>query len=235
MIIYPNNWHSIGEEPNILKLERLIQSIVDDIDCSALSLSGGVDSSLLLYFMCRRWGSVRAYTIGYSEEHPDVVCARKVCEQFNNVEHIVHIPSKKPEKLEGDLAGDEFVREFYRFVGLYESSIVTGDGVDEFMCGYYPHQRDPTDETYRRYIKALVPDQLEPLDKNSGKVMVYLPYLDDRLVSEMSMIPISDKVDSENRKKILINIAKSKLPDYVVYRRKYGFVDALNDIVFKES
>ena len=230
MIVYPSNWYNIGEKVDVSSIERIIENIINDMRCEALSLSGGIDSALLLYFMSKSRHKVRAYTIGYSENHPDVVYARKACEWFDNVEHIVHIPTSKVERLEGDLPGDEFVREFYRFVSNFEDGMITGDGVDELMCGYYGHQSDPTDETYFKYIRNLLPSHLEPLHKNSGGVFVYLPYLDDRLVSVLSMIPISEKVDSETRKKIMIEIANGKLPDSIVYRRKYGFVNALSDI-----
>ena len=229
MIVHPRKWRYIGREIDTLDVERVIDEVIMDTPCNALSLSGGVDSSLLLYFMSRHNKRVKAYTIGYSENHPDVVHARKVCKLFNNVEHVVHIPGEV-KRLKSDLAGDEAVREFYRFVGDFEESIVTGDGIDEFMCGYYSHQNDPTEETYYKHIRELVALHLAPLDKNSGNILVYLPYLDERLISIMSMIPISDKVDSTTRKKVIFEIAGSKLPEHIVYRRKYGFCNALEEI-----
>jgi len=229
MIVRPRNWRHIGREYDTLDVERVIDEVIMDTPCNALALSGGVDSSLLLYFMSRHQKKVRAYTIGCSEKHPDVIYAREVCKLFDNVEHIVHIP-KDVEKRESDLAGDEAVREFYRFVSHSEESIVTGDGIDEFMCGYYSHQNDPTEETYYKHIRELVAVHLVPLDKNSSNVRVYLPYLDERLISIMSMIPISDKVNSETRKMIIFEIASSKLPYDIVHRRKYGFCHALNDL-----
>ena len=107
---------------------------------------------------------------------------------------------------------------------------MVGDGIDEFMCGYYDHQKYPTEETYYKHIRELVALHLVPLDRNSGNVFVYEPYLDERLLSVLSMIPISDKVDSMTRKKIICALAKGKLPDDVIGRRKYGFCNALGDI-----
>jgi len=230
VIIYPDNWSTIGAIVGVSQVEDTIEQVTKDVPCCALSLSGGVDSALLLYYMSKHNTQVRAYTIGYSENHPDVIYARKICKQFDNVKHVVHIPKSKVETVGCDLDGDEAVREFYKFVGSFEESIVTGDGIDEFMCGYYKHQQDKTDETYYKCIRELFSIQLEPLNRNSGGVLVYLPYLDDRLLRLLVMIPTSEKVDIDNRKKIIISIAKDKLPSSIVYRRKYGFCNALNDI-----
>jgi len=61
----------------------------------------------------------------------------------------------------------------------------------------------------------------------SGKVKVHLPYLDSGLISLYSQIPLSEKVDLHIRKKFMVRMAKGKLPDRVIKRRKYGFCDAL--------
>jgi asparagine synthetase B (glutamine-hydrolysing) len=76
-------------------------------------------------------------------------------------------------------------------------------------------------------MKRLQEEQLIPLNKNSGQVKVYLPYLDNRLVLLFSQIPISEKVDSKHRKKIMIQMAKGKIPNEIINRRKYGFCDVL--------
>lgn len=234
MIAYPIEWGSIGSDAYLSRVESIIDKVIKNIPCSALSLSGGVDSSLLLYFMSKHNSQVRAYTIGSSEGHPDVLSAKKLCKHFDNVTHMVHIPKLGVEVAEGDLTGDEAVREFYKFVGNFEESIVAGDGIDEFACGYYDHQRHPTEETYHKHIRKLVPLHLEPLNRNSGNVMVYLPYLNDELLWVLLSIPIADKVDSIDRKKIIMSIAKDKLPNFIVTRRKYGFCDALSKLEGEE-
>ena len=64
---------------------------------------------------------------------------------------------------------------------------------------------------------------LKPLDKNSGRVKVYLPYLSDAVTRLFWQIPLADKVDKVHRKRIMLLLAKGKLPEEIINRRKYGF------------
>jgi len=50
-------------------------------------------------------------------------------------------------------------------------------------------------------LERLTPDHLIPLDKNSGEVRVYLPYLDSELIEIYSWIPLYQKVDNNKRKR----------------------------------
>jgi hypothetical protein len=38
---------------------------------------------------------------------------------------------------------------------------------------------------------------------------------------------MNNRFDSNGRKKIMVELAKDKIPDKIIYRRKYGFVDAM--------
>jgi len=63
------------------------------------------------------------------------------------------------------------------------------------------------------------------LHEASGKVRVYLPYIDESLITLYSQIPLSRKVDKNARKKVMVAMAKGKIPDEILLRRKYGFCD----------
>ena len=236
MIVHPKDWRRVGRDIQVDEIEENIYNSLSRIKCNSLAFSGGIDSSILLYYMSKVHPKVYAFTMGRSEDHPDVESARLVAKEFPNVEHIVYIPSEEEilenatdeEKALGkEYEGDAAVRLFYKFVSNYTDSIVSGDGIDEFMAGYYAHQETPTEETYYEYIGKLQKEQLIPLDGNSGDVRVYLPYIGGELVCLMSQIPLSKKVDKSNRKKILQAIAKGKVPDWVLERRKRGFLSAL--------
>ncbi len=236
MIVYPQNWEKIGQPIKLKEIEDMILQGLSEIPCNSLSFSGGLDSSLMLYFMLQIYKQVEAFTMGISELHPDVRYSKWVIEELENVTHRIYIPSQKEiehaQQQEGDLEGDKAVRLFYKFVGIHTSEIIACDGIDEFMCGYYEHQKNPNEKTYYDYIRRLQKEQLRPLDSNSSKVKVYLPYLDCRLLCLLSKIPINKKVDSEGRKKIMVQMANGKVPNEVIDRRKYGFCDVLK---IKES
>ena len=217
-------------------IEHRLVNVLISIGCKCLAFSGGLDSSLLLYFMCQIFKTINIFTIGCSTLHPDILFARNVAGYYRKrfgvaLKHYEYFPSSDEIKdaiANEDLPGDGAVELFYLFISKHADRIIAGDGADEFMCGYYGHTRKPDEATYYNYLRRLQEDHLIPLDLNSGQVEVYLPFIDEDLVSLLSQMPVSDKVDSANRKKLMVEMAKGKVPREVIRRRKYGFCDALN-------
>ena len=163
MIVSPPGWRGVGEGVSITEVEGAIGEAVYRTSCKALSLSGGIDSALLLHFM----GEV------------------------------------------------------------FEGGIIVGDGIDELMCGYYPHAKEPTEQVYQLYLRRLVVDHLKPLDRNSSGVRVHLPYLDSKVVALCHRIPTYRKVSVGARKRLMFLMAeRAGLPQGLIHRRKYGFCDA---------
>lgn len=235
MIAYPKNWAKVGQPVQIFDITGRIFWTLVEIGCPYLSLSGGLDSSLILYFMAQAFDKVTAFTIGFPRTHPDIKYSRLVVKMFENVKHEVFVPSadEVASEIEKKPGPDVGVRLFYRFLAEKEiPGIVACDGIDEYMAGYYDHQQHPDEETYYKYIRRLRDEHLKPLNDNSKGVKVYLPYLDDRLLYLLAQIPLADKVDSKNRKKVMVQMAKHRLPQKVIERWKYGFCDALG---FKET
>jgi len=231
MIVHPGCWRNIGKSIESREIENAILSIVYKIDCDCLALSGGLDSSLMLYFMLKKHQQVRAFTIGISEEHPDVKYSKLVVDNLGRTKHRIYIPTR--EEINGeknqskDIRGDKATRLFYKFVSKYTDEIISCEGIDEYMAGYYDHQENPDEETYYKHIRQLREKHLEPLNRNSGQVKIYLPYLDSKLLCFLSQIPIAEKVTSEQRKTLVVAIAENKIPNEIINRRKYGFCDAL--------
>jgi len=230
MIVYPKRWTKIGQPIRIEDIAGRIFWTLIEIGCPYLSLSGGLDSSLILYFMAQAFDKVYAFTIGFPETHPDIKYSRLVAKTFGNITHEVYIPSvsEVADEVEKKSGPDVGVRLFYRFLaGKGIPGIIACDGIDEYMAGYYDHQQHPDEATYYKHIRRLRDEHLKPLNDNSGGIKVYLPYLDHRLLSLLNQIPLSDKVDREKRKKIMVDLAERKVPREVIDRWKYGFCDAL--------
>lgn len=235
MIIYPGQWSQIGTPVTKEKVEEEINGAIGQISCNCLALSGGLDSSLLLYFMLDIYATVEVFTIGSSDDHPDIRYSREIVKNFENernlIRHRIYIPTK--EEIRGepsygkDVEGDKATRLFYRFVRKYTDTIISGDGADEFMAGYYDHQNHPNEETYYGHIRQLQKKQLIPLNGNSGNVRVYLPYLDKSLLYLLCQIPLAEKVNRNERKILIVKMAKGKIPDSIINRRKIGFCDVL--------
>lgn len=231
MIVYPKNWAKVGQPIEIRDLERAIERTLREIQCNCLALSGGLDSSLMLYFMLKVYREVRAFTIGSSENHRDVKYSVLVAEELGRTKHLYYVPTRKEideEKDQSrDFKGDKATRLFYKFVKKHTREIISGDGIDEFMCGYYGHQGYPTELAYFEYIRRLRLEHLEPLNRNSMGVSVYLPYLDAELLYLLSQIPTYEKVNKKERKVLMVEMAKGKIPDEIMMRHKIGFCDAL--------
>lgn len=230
MVIYPENWSTVGQPIEIQDIEETILQALANTKCTNLSFSGGLDSSLMLYYMSRTFDKVSAFTIGFPENHPDIEYSQSVAKEFGNVEHEVYIPTAGVIETERNKkAGpDVAVRLFYQFLAKrWVTGIIACDGIDEFMCGYYDHQQHPDEETYYKHIRRLQDEHLKPLDKNSGAIKVHLPYLDEAVLFLLAQIPLSEKMDGEGRKKVMVQMAQDKVPRKVIERWKYGFCDAL--------
>jgi len=233
MIVFPKNWNAVGRHIGIKEINTRLNAVIWGIDCNALSFSGGLDSSLLLWhmYMVRLPIAVNyspvpinVFTAARSKTHPDIIAAKMVVKYFRkkyphiDLKHFIfYVPNEK----------DNGIELFYKFIAQYTDEIIAGDGIDEFMGGYYEHQqgRLKKEETYYNILHRLQKDHLVPLNKVSGDVRVYLPYLDEELVSLYGQIPLMDKVDLGARKKVILELAKGKIPDEVITRRKYGFCD----------
>ena len=231
MITYPRNWEKIGQPIEIRHLEEAIHGVLCQIWCNCLALSGGLDSSLMLHFMLNVHERVNAFTIGVSEDHPDIEFAKLAVKKLGRTKHFIYIPSKKEVDEEKDQSrdfrGDKATRLFYKFVRKHTPKIISCDGIDEFMCGYYGHQVPRSELAYHEYIRRLQLEHLEPLNRNSMGVKVYLPYLDAELLYLLSQIPTYEKVTKKERKLLMVEMAEGKLPNEIITRRKYGFCDAL--------
>lgn len=233
MIVYPKNWDreynvNIFEDPMryVKALQTLLNISMEEVNVPHLAYSGGIDSTIMLSIMTRFFGKgrVHTYIISSREDHPDILFARQGAEFYGSIHHEFIVAPEK--SLENDNPGDNAVRQFFDIVSEYTFEIVCCDGIDEYMCGYYDHMADPH-YYYSYYLSHLNPDSLVPLDKNSGGVSVYLPYLESNIIDTMVGIDLPYKVSVKERKKLVVLWAKYlNIPDNIIYRNKYGFVDA---------
>ena len=219
MITYPINWRSIGHDIDFSEIANALIKCIGRLGIRSLSLSGGIDSTLLLYFMKEVLGDpIYCYTIALDENHPDYIYAKKAAKFFD----VKHYPCFLREFLEPD----EAVNVFYKYLFAIDvESIIAGDGIDEFACGYYSHLEDTSEQNYISWIRRLQKEQLIPLHQNSGRVSVCLPFLAPDVLHLLSLIPLYAKTGLNRRKKIIYYMAKGNIPEEIIERRKYGFCD----------
>lgn len=233
MIVYPVDWFKKYEKfarrgckkfITAVEIIDILKEIIFDIGVNHLAYSGGVDSTILLCLMSDIYDEVNTYTISSKEDNKDIFFSRIGSDIYKSNHHEFIV---KPTKKETDVGiGDNAVRQLFENIENLTDKIICGDGIDEFMCGYYIHQ-DLTFNTYFKCLEELSSKHLVPLNRNSGNTEVFLPYLDDRMVNITRNIPLTEKVDGDTRKKVIVDIAKHlNIDEEIIYRNKYGFVNA---------
>lgn len=230
MIVYPKNWKQDYEELTNFCFDSCgmlnkLYLILKKINVPHIAYSGGIDSTIILQIISTAYyEKIHTYTIASREDHPDLQFARKGSKIYNTVHHefIVKPTNMKTDKFRGDNA----VRQLFESLPEFTDKIICCDGIDEFMCGYYDHQKH-TANKYNYYLSRLLPYHLIPLNNASKDIEVYLPYLDTQLIDIYKKTPLVAKVDSKYRKKPMIEISKYLgIPDEFINRNKYGFCDA---------
>lgn len=219
MIKHPSNWRQLGKEITIGDIDSAMMQIISEIDCFNLSFSGGIDSSLLLYYLLEIKGKANTFTVANDINHPDIEYSRKALTYF---EDKYQVKIQHHTMIRPNISGNNLVYSYYKGLSYLISEIIAGDGIDELACGYYKHQ-DLQEETYQDYLQRVQADHLEPLNENSGKVMVYLPYVNDRIANLFHRIPLYRKVSETDRKIIMMQLAEGKVPPEIIERKKYGF------------
>lgn len=213
---------------------------------ACIALSGGLDSSLSLAMICRHEPDLplMAATIGGSSDHEDIRAAREVTKTLG-VMHLIIVPTprqvrtaKRQIEATGRLPsnGDAGVFLLLDYVArLGFQSIITHDGIDELMGGYWEHRQPRTGrdrhQAFERLWSELEPNHLRPLDSSSdlAGVSVLLPYLQPEVIDYVSRLPLADRTSRETSKLPLRELAnRYGLPELVIRRRKRGFCDALD-------
>lgn len=228
MIVYPKNWlrnyavygedAKYGNDISECEFVDVLAKILKNIQVKNLAYSGGLDSSVLLCLMSNIFeNDCNTYIISCRKDHPDIIYAELGSEYYNAKHHETIVEP-----------GDEgsIVKQFFENISVLQ--IICGDALDEFMCGYYEHQKNRSKLlTYKYFLIRLLQEHLIPLDKNSNSTKVYLPYIDEDLIDIMIKIPLRQKIDFRNRKKFMIRVARYlEIPKEIINRNKYAFSDA---------
>lgn len=202
-----------------------------------LSLSGGVDSTLLLYKLLVLGFPVTAHTMVGGKKHLDLTYAEDVVEDTSeDIRHEVHIIKPCPEDIEESnrVTGQTTHRPdnyFYlmRAVAKHTNKLVSGDVIDELLGGYYNHL-GPDVEAFPYYLDMLIPRHLKPLDQCSTAmgVQVFLPYASEEVMACCRVFRFDELVDENQRKRPMYKMArKAGISVGILDRRKLGLVSAL--------
>ncbi len=219
-----------------------------------LWLSGGVDSSLLAALLKKFTDNFICYSVGIKGSK-DLAAAKELAEKFKLnwvhkefTEQEVEEPLKKAAQI---LKNDDCVAIGVASVVIAATELADvktffgGLGSEEIFAGYERHEKaaDINEECWRG-LKAMWKRDLTR-DATVGKALsisVKVPFLDDELIKAAMGIPGDRKVNSENRKIILREIAEELgLPKELAWRPKQaaqygsGFDKAMRHLAHKKG
>jgi asparagine synthase (glutamine-hydrolysing) len=219
-----------------------------------MALSGGLDSSLCLALTrdeLGRQAKIHTFTIGRSEDHPDIVHARLVAKLFNTIHH-EYIPSSQ------DItdAAEETITNYKLFIndsdegmggiGVFlllryvarqreHSSLIVHDGIDELLGGYWPHRQEQSPgrrlAVFNKFWGELPQKHLAPLLDKGHHFYIHpsFPYLQRAVIRYITAIPLEERTSKAESKIPLRRIAEKYLPREIIERPKIGFCDALKE------
>jgi asparagine synthase (glutamine-hydrolysing) len=228
-----------GNESNLIDtLEDAISLRVPKNRPFAVALSGGLDSSIIAYILEARLSeNAHYYVVG--ERYPDSVLA--LLEHLNICLSRVHLIKPPP--------ADELLKLITKTCHItksYNPSIISnglatlllckavhqdgirvmlsGEGADEFFCGYqgmYNGRNDPT-EMRANLIKDLHFTELRRLDLISASLSVEArcPFLDQRVTQIAMMLDVKNLCD------IPMNIGKTILRDTFKHLLPHSIINA---------
>lgn len=243
-------WSFVGLEKVLTEAIQLCVSecIKRNEGMICTTLSGGLDSSFCLAKIRELVGfeiPVHTFTIGGSEEYPDVQFARIISRRFGTIHH-EWIPSKEEiRKAERELysqrrdeprrSGNVAVFLAYQNIARHGfKCVIAHDGIDELLGGYWEHRKYDDEqkkaEVFQNFWGRLEKEHLLLLERKAQHfgIQVILPYLQKAVVEYIAKIPLRSRTTFKESKIPLRTIAKKHLPVEVIKRNKKGFCSALD-------
>ena len=120
-IIFPKTWESVGTPITLKMIDETLQEVIEKIPCNNLSYSGGIDSSILLYYLLNSGRKVNTFTITCNEKNLDNKYSKIGIDYYtkkfgwNNISNHLFVTP---------LNGDELVKIFYQMLKGYCLSLI---------------------------------------------------------------------------------------------------------------
>ena len=209
-------------------LERLSDSELLIPDGTAIMLSGGVDSSLLLacYF-----SKLIPYSIGFPGTQ-DIKMATRLCDDLGKKLNIIEAAEETVKdaanhvlELDNGVNFTELGFEttlYFALSGINEAFVMTGQGADEIFYGYSKFV-DGREESNSSSLKILHERTLPRENKISTSMhkKLVLPYLMNEIPEKFQYLPREEHIKNGVGKIIIREACRLKgLPTYIYERPK---------------
>jgi asparagine synthase (glutamine-hydrolysing) len=240
---------------------RVLEEACNSCKSNLISLSGGLDSSIIAYFLKQRKPKTVAVItedfvstdltycqmISKELELPLVIYNVKTAEILEAVEETI--------KILKNFNDIEIRNNVVMYLAIKwakdngEKSIITGDGADELFAGYSFLVNKPEEELEKE-IKRVCSVMHFPTQK-IGKALgvnIESPFLDEKVIKLANEIPVNLKVRNENEKRhgkwILRKTFEKYIPPQIAWREKSpmqdgsgtsGLTELFNSIIGEEK
>jgi asparagine synthase (glutamine-hydrolysing) len=206
-------------------------------------LSGGLDSSLIIYMAHEINPDIEAFTVSM-EGGKDLPLAKDVTKYLGVKHHILMFGEKEiNEILPWAIHHQEMYEESCvhgaianslaaRFVKPHTSCVLTGEGADEFLGGYdgqFRQGENPEEvaSIVNRLINVAYNTALQRLDRlnAANSIEGRTPFLDTRVMDFCLKIPLECKIHGEEQvgKWVLRQAFEGTLPEHIIYQTKRFF------------
>ncbi len=206
-------------------------------------LSGGLDSSLIIYMAHEINPDIEAFTVSM-EEGEDLPLAKDVTKYLGVKHHILMFGEKEiNEILPQAISHQEMYEESCvhgaianflaaRFVKPYTSCVFTGEGADEFLGGYdgqFKQGENPEEvaSIVDKLVHVAHNTALQRLDRlaAANSIETRTPFLDARVMDFCLKIPLNCKIHGEEQtgKWVLRQAFEDTLPEHIIYQTKRFF------------
>lgn len=205
-------------------------------------LSGGLDSSIILYIASKLHNNVEAFTFANQNKcSSDLDAASRLCKELN-INHIIVSPPED-ELMNFYLTNGVYLTESYEPVLVRNAVsyhyvckavraqaykfVLNGEGADELFGGYAFFKEidlGNRDAAIRLSLLNLHKTYLQMADRASmfSTLEARVPYMDKDLINYCMTLPADFRINGEQDKWALRQIFKDELPDYIVMRPKTG-------------
>jgi len=186
----------------LLKFEELflnsIKRCTEDLVSASVLLSGGLDSSTILWFVKSHLSlNVDAYTVGLDEDENDESRMASIIAKEIGVKHYVEILGEKdtlaivdkiPEIISEPYSDPSIIPTCFIYSKARNANLIVGDGGDELLGGYpkyaahmYADKYNKIPRLVRPMADKLIRNKLKKEGQSEQKINDFLKYADSSL------------------------------------------------------
>jgi len=243
------------------KLYAVLEESCNECRSNLISLSGGLDSSIIAYFLKQR----KPKTVAVITEDfvsSDLTYCQMISKDFELPLTIYNVKTEfileaieETIKILKNFNDIEIRNNVVMYLAIKwakdaeEKSIITGDGADELFAGYN-FLINKSEEELEKEIQRICSVMHFPTQKigEALGVSIESPFLNDRVIELAKKIPVNLKVREENQKRygkwILRKTFEKKISKQIVWREKspmqdgsgtVGLTELFNSIIGEEQ